>query len=402
MKILVISQYYYPEQFLINDITRELNNNGHKLTIITGLPNYPSGIIDEKYKNVRLETYDRITILRCPILPRKSGLIHLFFNYISYVVLASIKVLNLKDNYDIIFVYQLTPVLQLIPAVLFSIISKRKLVCYCLDLAPASGSGIIKKGVLGKLVYNIYKRISGFLYNHCDVICVSSKSFKEYLNEIHRIPLRKIEYLPQHAPSTFCKLNLNKKRTKVIDFMFAGNIGKGASLDTIIYAANILKNKARNKFRIHFVGDGSYKNTLKELVSKLDLNEYIIFHDSVKYLEMGEYFLSADALLVTLRRNQITVPSKLQAYMSTGKPILGAMDGSGKDLVEEVGCGKCVLAEDYDGLAEIMEEFIYNSSVFVLCGEKGRNYFEKNFTLTMFTNKLFNILGKTIKGDYDD
>mgnify|MGYP004509439689 CR=1 FL=1 len=398
MKILIVSQYYFPEQFLINDITEELVKNGQSVTVITGLPNYPSGVIDKRYKKIRCEIINGVNVQRCFVFPRGKNIFSLLLNYLSFVVFTSIKIFNLKNKYDIVLSYQLTPIFQLLPAILYSKISKNKLVCYCLDLAPKSGSAIIRKNILGKLLFSAYKLLSKKLYKSCDFICVTSESFIDYLHSNHEISLQSMGYLPQHAPSIFYNIDLEKKPNNIVDLLFAGNIGKGASLETIIYAAEIVC-KHNSNFLIHFVGDGSNKEYLVELVRKLNLQDYIKFYNSVTLSEMIKYYRAADALLVTLRKGQITVPGKLQAYMATGKPIIGAMDGSGKKLIEKARCGKCVCAEDIKGLALIIEGYIKKPESFKGFGENGKKYFENNFTLQLFCERLLCILRKFAKED---
>lgn len=391
MNILIICQYYYPEQFLINEIAPELVTRGNNVTVITGIPNYPSGVVFSGYKSaVRVkEVVNGVQVIRCPIVPRGKSKIQLLINYISYMQLANREAKRHDGEFDVVFLYQLTPILQAYPAVKYAQRNHKHLVCYCLDLAPASGNQMIGRS---KLMHNIYRKFSKWAYTNCDAIGVTSKGFVDYLHDVHSIPLKKLKYLPQHASESLLSADLSKKTFDgIVDFMFAGNIGIGSRLEHVVYAVEKIKDNGLN-CRMHFVGEGRMKSQLEKLVINLHLEENIVFHNSVPMSSMINMYRKTDALIVTLRKGQITVPSKVQAYMAVGKPIFGALDGSGKSLIEEAECGKCVDAEDAHGLAEIMSDFIQYPTKYVECGKKGREYFAQHFTLKIYVDKLSKLL----------
>lgn len=399
MKILIISQYYYPEQFLINDIAPELVRRGHEVTVLTGVPNYPQGEVFSGYENgqKKSEKIDGVEIIRCPIIPRGKGKIQLLANYFSYMRQANKAAKRLDGQFEVVYLYQLTPILQAYPAIKYAQRNGVKVVCYCLDLAPLSGNNVAS---FLKPLHNIYKRFSRWAYQNCETIAVTSRDFIDYLRETHDIPLERMEYLPQHASEGLLDADLTKQKGDgTTDFMFAGNLGTGARLDHIVYAVEQLKNNGL-RCRMNFVGDGSAKAMLEELTARLDLGDYVKFHGRVPMSDMEEIYKQADVLLVTLRKGQITVPGKVQAYMATGKPILGAMDGSGKKLIEEAGCGRCVDAEDAYGLYTIMKEYIEHPETFAECGEKGRAYFREYFRINKHVDRLEQLLkNSTIKDE---
>ena len=389
MNILFFSQYYHPEQFLINEITSELVKLGHKVTVVTGLPNYPSGVIEKGYKKIRRETVNGVDIIRCPIIPRGKNKIQLFINYFSFMFSAARKTKRLKGDFDIVVSYQLTPIFQVYPAIKFSKRNKLRLLMYNLDLAPMSGS---KFGENKAFLFSLYAKFSKWAMNSCDRIAVTSESFIEYNNRVNSVPTEKMIYLPQHAPDFLLNSDMQSEDNGIADFMFAGNIAGGTGIDTIVEAAEKLKNDA--DFRIHIVGDGSYLPTLKEKVLSSGLSDYFVFHGRFPSAEMPGKYKLADALLITLREGQITVPAKLQTYMTTGKPIFGAMDGSGKDIINRTGCGVCADAGDSDALYRNMKDFIENPDAYKNCGEKGLICFKQNFTLGIFTDRFVNILSE--------
>ena len=391
MKILIFSQYYYPEQFLINEIAPELKKQGHDVTVLTGLPNYPEGKILQEYKHgkKREEIIDGVHIIRCPIIPRGKNKLSLLLNYFSFMVSASLKSRTLKGNFDVVFLYQLTPITMAYPAIRYCRRKKCRLVSYNLDLAPLSGSKVMHER---SAAVNQYARFSRWAMNACDYIAVSSESFLEYNHRVNGVPYEKMEYLPQHAPEYFLEKDMHAIENGVADFMFAGNVARGTGLETLVDAAEILKKRA--KFKIHIVGSGTYLENLKCSVFEKKLEDYFVFHGRHFMDEMPQLYEKADALLITLRPGQITVPSKLQTYMTTGKPVFGAMDGSGKDVIEESGCGVCVQAGQGEKLAEKMEEYITHPERFSDCGTNGLRYFKEHYTKKQFMDHLNAILIK--------
>ena len=394
MNILIFSEYYYPERFLISEIAERLVEEGNRVTVVTGLPNYgfPNGEVLPEYKNGshNNEVVNGVNILRCNVRGRKTGTINLLINYFSYAVNANRLAKNIDSDYDVIYLYQLTPILQAFPAIQFAKKKKIPIVCYCLDLAPECGQRLIGKY---KLFGCLYARFSKWAYRQFNKVAVTSKAFIEYLSSVNKVDIDRICYLPQHASDTLLKCDLCKYPTgSPRVFMFAGNIGKGPNLQNIVLAADKVVHNGITDFQIQFVGGGSYKETLVKLVSDMQLNEYVKFFDAVPMHEMSDVYKRADALIVTLRKGQKTVPGKLQAYMATGKPIIASMDSSGREMIEEADCGICVPADDYVALSEAISDYIERPLSYQKYGENGKKYFIENFTINTHIMRLIDIL----------
>jgi len=217
------------------------------------------------------------------------------------------------------------------------------------------------------------------------------------MNEVNDIDLKKLSYLPQHADGSYLEMDLNAPDDGIADFMYAGNLGHGQVVENIILAAAELKDL--DNFRVHIVGEGTKANDLKKLAQEHSVGDKVIFHGHRSRDQMPEMFKKADALLITLRGNNYvgnTMPGKLQVYMTTGKPILGAINGAAKQVITESGCGKSVAAGDYKGLSRIMREYIENPRQFSDCGRQGREYFRTNFTLDTFINGLEKALSELV------
>ncbi|MCO5385786.1 MAG: glycosyltransferase family 4 protein [Desulfosporosinus sp.] len=388
MKILVVCQYYYPEQFRINDICEQMVQDGHSVTVLTGLPNYPIGNIPNEYRwgRKRRESINGVKVLRCFEIGRKNGVIGLALNYASYMLSASIKALFLKKDFDVIFVYQLSPVLMAIPGVVLKRRSHKPLYLYCCDIWPESMKNYISYET--NLIYRIVSKLSSYLYSKCDVITVTSKPFIDYFNQVHSIPLERITYNPQHAEDIYLKMDFSPE-DDVTDFLFMGNIGIAQDIDCILDATEKIKNQPR--FKVHFVGDGSYLDTSKDLVAQKGLKGIVVFHGRHPLDKMPQFYKLADACLLTLKDDNLvglTMPSKLQGYMAAGKVIIGAINGAAKEVIDESKCGACVNASDSDALAEAMRDFIINPDKYKECAENARNYFKLHFTKEIYMEKL--------------
>lgn len=389
MKYLIVTQYYYPEQFQINDIAPELVRRGHDVTVLCGLPNYPQGKIFPGYEKAekREETIDGVRIVRCRQIPRGHNPLTLVLNYWSFVKNARITVRKLEADFDVVIGYQLSPVTSMFPALEYKRLHGTPLLMYCLDLWPVSGQSHLP--VKNGWVYRWLCRCSRKIYNAFDRILVTSRPFVSYLHEVNNVPLDKMAYLPQHADSSMLEQDLAADENGVADFMYAGNLGAGATLDVIVKAARVLG--PRRDYRIHFVGDGSARKGLERMVVASGLQDNIVFHGNRKRSEMPDFYKKADVLLITLRGNNAvgdTMPGKLQMYMTVGKPILGAINGAAAEVIDAAGCGRCVRSGDYEGLAGLMASYIAHPEQFAACGGNARTYFLQNFTFDKYMDGL--------------
>ena len=327
MNILVICQYYYPEPFRITDICEELVRRKHEVTVVTGEPNYPEGQIYKGYENHQKtdEIINGVKVHRCPIIPRKTGLVYRFLNYFSYPYEAKKYIKNITDSgekpFDVVFVNQLSPVMMAEPAIAYRKRYGTPVVMYCLDLWPES---LVAGGVSrGSTIYKVFHKISKRIYRGVDKILVTSKMFKDYLEEQFGVEAEGIEYLPQYAEDLFEKQPYKMSRGEV-DLVFAGNIGAVQSVETIVKAAENLRD---HSVHFHIVGSGTDLERLQELARGLD---NITFYGRRPLEEMPKFYAKADAMLVTLQADPVlslTLPGKVQSYMAVGKPIIGAING---------------------------------------------------------------------------
>ena len=391
MKILVVCQYYYPEPFRVTDICESLVQKGHEVTVLTGLPNYPEGVVLEPYKKgqKRQETLNGVEIIRTHEIGRGKGSARLFMNYLSFALSGTVKALKLKDSYDVVLVNQLSPVFMGIPALFYKKKHHKKILFYCLDLWPASlSAGGIKES---SIIYKIFKKISLWIYQSADELLITSKSFEQYFDEELQLTNVPKSYLPQYAEDLFEEVKSTKENTEHFNFVFAGNIGDMQSVETIIKAANELK--AVEHIKIHVVGDGSKLASCKELALNYQLNN-VIFHGRKPVEAMREYYEMADAMLITLRKDKFlsyTLPGKVQSYMAAGKPIIGAIDGETSRVIKDAECGLVCDAEDYLTLANYILEFSKLKS-YDRYASQSKQYYQSQFSKESFMNLLENKL----------
>lgn len=388
-KILVVCQYYKPEPFRISDICEEMARRGHEVQVVTGYPNYPEGVLYEGYgrgKHID-EVINGVKIHRCFTIPRGQGSIKRLLNYYSYVISSVKYVLSSKCKasdgtpFDVVFCNQLSPVMMGEAAIAYKKRHNVPAVMYCLDLWPES---LVAGGInRNSEIYKVFHYISKHIYRNMDRILITSRMFSNYLNERFGIDKEKIEYLPQYAEGIFDLLP-QKKETDVFDFMFAGNIGEIQSVDTIVKAAEILKEEP---VRFHIVGGGTDIQRLKDMSKELD---HVIFHGRRDVEEMPRFYKMADAMLITLKADEVlslTLPGKVQSYMAAGKPIIGAIDGETRKVIEEAKCGYCGKAEDAEELAANIKIFMADADK----GAKGlnaRKYYEEHFEQCRFMDLL--------------
>lgn len=378
MKILVVCQHYYPENFQITDICEELVQRGHRVTVLTGIPNYPQGEIFKGYENGehRYEMRNGVEIIRAKEIPRHKGLLHLGINYLSFCLFASIKALSLKRDYDVIYSYELSPILMVVPAILMKHLTGKGMFLYCCDLWPESCEAFISSK---SMFYKIIKYFSTKIYRQSDLVGIESEDFYDYFQKTHMIPAEKLLYIPQYADSAYLEQDFNQPH-EGINFVFLGNVGKAQNLDCFVEAFSRVKTD--KKFKVHIVGTGSYKDTLEDLVKKKKLEDTFIFHGRHPVEEMGKFYSIADACFMGLMGTSIighTIPSKLQGYMAAGKTVIAAINGAAGNVIREAKCGIAVEAGNAEALADALTDFIEHKEKYKDCGENGRQYFKAHF-----------------------
>ena len=404
MKILVVCQYYHPEPFRIHEVCEELVARGHEITVLTGLPNYPMGVIPDEYKGKRHrdETVGGVHIIRVKEYPRTPGKAGLARNYVSFVFHGCIKALFMKKDFDAIFVYQLSPVLMAIPAYVAKWFSKTKRIAiYCLDLWPESLASL---GIgRSSLFYRFMKFVSIRIYKGAYSIGYTSGKFRDYFTKELGVNNDRFVHIPQFADDLFSDIASGDPADRPsdkdhIDYVFAGNVGKMQSVETIIKAAALTKD---DRIKWHIVGDGFALEDCKKLCDTMDLGDKVTFYGRLPVEEMPRFYRMADAMIVTLADNDTisyTLPGKIQSYMAAGKAIIASTNGETGEVIKISGCGICVPAEDERALAKTADDMAAAND-FTRMGEASRKYYDAHFTKKDHVDRIEKMLDGCRIGD---
>lgn len=399
MKILIVTQYFWPENFKINDIALGLKEKGHKIEILTCKPNYPSGKFIRGYTffNKRVEFWNNIKIHRSSIIPRGSGKgLQLFSNYISFAILGSIRALFIRSKFDKIIVFEPSPITVGIPAIFAKYKFNAPIYFWVQDLWPASINAA--GGVNNKIIIKIFDWITRIIYNQSKKILVQSKAFIPYIIN-QKIDFNKLEYYPNTTEIFYQIKQPNPQLLSSLPngfkIIFAGNIGEAQSFDTLLSTAKMLKEENTLVYWL-ILGDGRMKDYVKNKITEFGLENIFLLLGTYSSDKMPDYFSCADALIVSLKKDPIfslTIPSKVQSYMACGKPIIASMDGEGSRIIEEAKAGFVSGAEDAVALKDSIKKALALSPVELLqLGINARNYFEREFERNQLIDKLELIL----------
>lgn len=384
MNILVVTQCFWPDIYTVNDIVETLVARGHTVTVLTGLPDYTTSKIPPEYRRGknRRQIYKGAKVYRCPTIARHHGAFFRCLNYLSFVFSGWWYAAFRKwDDFDVIYVWEVSPVTMAVPAIQLKKRYHKPLFLYCMDIWPEC----VKAMNFGEdsLLFKLVHRWSAYIYRQCDHIAVSSRPFFDYLEQVNGCDQSKMSYLPQYGSSELLEHNLKKEPNGHTDFLFVGNIGKVADIPVILKACSVLKKSGKaDNITVHIVGGGSELSTCQQLAKQLELAGLVRFYGPIPIADTLEFYRRADACLLTLNGdNKIgdTLPGKLQTYMAAGKPVIGAINGAGQQVIEDSKCGLCVPAGDSAGLAGAMLLFIEERTKFRDCGKRARDYFENEF-----------------------
>ena len=400
MKVLLVTQHFYPENFKSNDIAFELQKRGYEVTVLTGIPNYPQGRFYKGYNILRKrrQTIDGVRVIRSFLFPRRKGRgFQLAINYLSWALCASIRALFLAlfNKYDAILVHGTSPITQSIPAIIVKKIRKTPLYFWVLDLWPESL--IYAGGIRNRYVLNLFTRIVKMTYNNSEKILISSQGFKQSIVEKGDYE-DKIVYFPNWAEEIFYRERHSSENHEIMPdgfiVMFAGNIGEAQDFESVMQCALLLKEN--RDIKLVLVGDGRKKSWVDSFIEEHSLQETVYTLGYFPINEMPSLYKKADTMLLSLKDESIfnlTVPAKLQTYMASGKPIIAMINGEGQNIIRNSNCGLAVNSGNYRELAD---------SILALKGESitgreklglnGKEYFERHFELRRCIDNLCSIL----------
>lgn len=398
LNILVVTQYFWPENMRINDLVRDFSEKGHTVTVLTGLPNYPEGKVYERYKAAPecFYEYSGACVVRVPLFPRGKRSISLMLNYLSFFTIAStLGAWKLRGKqFDAVFVYAVSPIMAAIPAVIIGRLKSAPVFIWVLDLWPETLRAV---GVLRHpLLLNCVGRVVSWIYNRADYLLLQSHGFFE---NVQRYCTRAIEpsrlvYFPSWAEDDFSTTTVTTStllthNPSVFTVLFAGNLGEAQDLPAVIEAAQVLKGTVAVRWVI--VGDGRMSEWLAGQVESRGLDNVLLLGRH-PLEEMPGLFACADALLVSLKTNDVfekTIPGKVQAYLASGKPILGMINGEAAHVIETSGAGMACPSGDSAALARItLEMATIDENERIRMGRSGREYYMVNYSKPTLLTRL--------------
>ena len=391
--ILVVSQYFYPEPFRINDICEEWVKRGHQVTVVTGIPNYPEGKFYKGYGwfKKRKENWRGINIIRLPIISRGHSSLRLILNYYSFVYAGFFWKAFTRIKPDLVFTFEVSPMTQALVGKWFSKRRKIPHYLYVQDLWPENLE--VVGGVHNKKVLRHYQKMSDKIYKGCTKIFATSPSFVKTIQE--RVEDKeKVIYWPQYAEEIYKPVKSaqieeipNDNRFKII---FTGNVGTAQGLDILPKVAKLLDDDVL----FIIVGDGRYKN---ELIAEVnEVKDKFLFIDRKPATRIPELLSASDVAFVSFMNNTLfekTIPAKLQSYMACAMPILAVACGETERIINEAKCGYCSEIGNVKQLKETIIKMKESKDLSKM-GQASLDYCQKHFdrsTLLSFIEKEMNL-----------
>ena len=398
MNILLFSQRFWPENFRINDIAKNLEKKNN-IFVVTEKPNYPDGTIKKKYKKSFFfnEIWKNIKIYRSPTLARsKNNKFKLLLNYIIFITISPIVLFKnfKKKKIDIIFIYATSPIFQALPAIIYGKLNRIPVVLWVQDIWPdvLKDLGIINN----RLILSVINFFVKIIYNNSDYIFAQSLSFKK---KISRYSDKKIQVL--YNPESKKTINKNFiKKNKNFTITYAGNIGKAQSFRTLILALKKIDNP---KFEIHIYGDGSEKIKLQKDINKFNLKNIIKLFKPITKTEIDIVLSKSNAFLLILDTGSglsSTLPAKLQTYVAHNKPIIVSANGESYNFVKNNKLGFVSRAGNSTGLSKSILDVQKLKKINIdLIKKRSLMLFKDNFEINGWTRLLEQKLEKCVE-DY--
>ncbi len=386
MKLLIVCQYYYPENFIITKISEQFVKDGYEVHVLTGKPNYGYGYILESYKNISEEVVNGVNVHRVNLYPRKKSRLSIIKNYLSFWKNSKKWVRKCKMEFDYVYSMSLSPVTICSAGNLYAKKHHVKHIIHCLDLWPESVlvTHAVKKN---SLVYRILYKWSKAIYSKADRILISSPSFEQYFENTLNLSTKNIAYVPQ------CSL-VEDSDIAAYDYgsgthiLYCGNLGLIQQIPLLVEAMTLLKG---SDIHLHIIGMGPMSDYLVSQIKERGLENNLIYHGPIVAKLAAAYFKKADALYVSLKAEGTvgkTIPSKLLMSMAFARPIVGVIQGDGKDVLEEAG-GSFLADENPESVKNALVA-ISNLSADKkdLLGKANKRYYDAHFSLSSVTKLI--------------
>tara|TARA_B100000900_G_scaffold414503_1_gene441317 strand:- start:4710 stop:5954 length:1245 start_codon:yes stop_codon:yes gene_type:complete len=405
-RVLIVTQYFWPEDFRINELVRKLILSGYDVDIVTGRPNYPEGVIFKDFLSEpsKYNNYFGASIYRVKNIPRGKNKISLFLNYISFALLASIFLIRKFNNkkYNSIIAVQLSPIFSVIPALIYGKYHKVKVTTWVMDLWPDILSAL--NLVSNRFILNCITFVSSKIYKLSDALLISSEGFRNRLKDMG-VNDELIFYFPQWVETIMETSNLSAtneyKKVEILlkDFsdkkkiVFTGNIGECQDIPTVLKAIKLVSD--RKDFILLIIGSGREENRVSEFIKENQLDDHVKMLGRFPVEYMPSFYHFSEALLLPLAKDplfEITLPGKTQSYLNAGRPIIGFLDGEGALVLKNANAGYTCNAGDYNELAKLISKFCDASETDLnKFGTSAKRYAEENFSYDNVMKTLYEV-----------
>ncbi len=401
MRVLIVSQYFHPEVFRINQLAALLKTGGHEVVVLTAQPNYPSGRFFPGYSafGPTKEVYEGVEVLRVPIFPRGRGRSwELVLNYLSFVFFAIVfGIPRLRGRFDVCVAWCSSPITIAVPAIVYRFLTRTPVAIWVQDLWPETFFAVTKKknAQLSRALSTLVR----WIYKNVDQIWIQSQAYVPSV-KAHGGREDQIEFVPNWAENLYDRARwqaVEKDHLPPNSLLFAGNLGRAQGLETIIEVIELLK---KDKLEVNWVllGEGTLKPWLTEEVSRRGLSDRVHFLPRRPPSEMPKALSAATGVLVTLGHDPVyamTIPSKVQSCLAAGRPILAALAGEPARVVQEAGAGLVAAPENAQEFAKVVKDF------FALpekerseMGARGHRYYSAHFTQDKVVTRIVELLEK--------
>ena len=389
-RVLLLTQWFDPEPTFKGMVfARELVRQGFEVEVVTGFPNYPGGKVYPGYriKLLQREVIDGVQVTRVPLYPNHDqSAIKRVLNYASFAASATIYGVFMAKRADVMYAYH--PPLTVGMAAALIKLFRRIPVAY--DIQDMWPDTLRATGMLNNpKALDWVARVCRWVYRRMDHIVVLSPGFKRLLRE-RGVPESKLSVIHNWADEASLSAPVGQVPAAFpgaaqFRILFAGNMGKAQALDTVLDAASLLQARGSRVCWV-MLGGGVEVERLKAEAAKRQLAN-VVFLPAVPMAEVGAYLNAADALLVHLRKDplfEITIPSKTQAYMAVGKPLLMAVDGDAADLVRQSGGGMVAGSENAEALAQAAEALAGTApQTLAAMGQQAQQFYRKHLALAV-------------------
>lgn len=412
--ILVVSQYFHPETFRINDMAQEWVRRGYQVTVLTGIPNYPMGKFFDGYslRKRRREIWSGIDIIRIPLVPRGSSgnkavnSLGMIANYLSFVISGWWWNVTTNVRADLVFTFEVSPMTQALVGVWYA--KKRHIphLLYVQDLWPENVEAVT--GLKSRMILYPINRMVDYIYKNTDQIFTTSKSFvKAIVNRNVKVDKKKVHYWPQYAEEFYRPLDRETVRREAeagspvrlipddgaFYIVFTGNIGTAQGLEILPRVAERMK-KLRTERVVRFVivGDGRYQEAFEEEIKRRKVEDCFIMIPRQRVEEIPKILACCDAAFLSFADRKLwemTIPAKLQSYMACGMPVIAVAKGETERVIREAECGVCVEIGDVEGLVNGIRKLdCLPREKLGRLGDNGKEYCEKHYNKAELMDRM--------------